>query len=192
MRKSASSASELIPPVERASLIKHELEWHTEQMKLLKDELNVILRDTLVRLMDELGQKKVELKDGSKISVDDFLEVSIPSESKINDADSDEEREELIERRKRCLAWLDENGLGGLVSNQVTIDCGKGDNLVSMVMDFVRENNLTADRKSAIHPATLKKGIKELRDRDAITPPAEDFALVVGRTAKITPPKQPK
>ena len=38
----------------------------------------------------------------------------------------------------------------------------------------------------------LKKGIKELRDKDAILPPEEDFALVVGRTAKITPPKQPK
>lgn len=191
-RRSAASSSELVPHVERASLIKHELDWHVEQMKLLKDELNVILREKLVRIMDEMGQRKAELADGSKVGIDDFMEVSIPSESKINEAESEEEREELIARRERCLAWLDENGLGGLVSNQVTIDCGKGDNLVTVVMEFVKEQKLSATRKSAIHPATLKKGIKELRDKDAILPPEADFALVVGRTAKITPPKQPK
>lgn len=188
-RRSAADRSALVPPVEREATIRHEIEWHKEQIKLLTEERNVILRERLVRIMDEIGQRRTELTDGTKVAINDFLEVKIPSESAINDAETDEERRELIERRERCLAWLDEHNLGTLVSNYVIINCGKGDNQVTLVLDFVRENNLSAERKRSIHPATLKKGIKELNERDAILPPAEDFALVVGRTAKITPPK---
>lgn len=191
-RKSVADRSALIPPVERVATIKDIIKSLEQDIKDYRSEMNTLIRETVVRIMDELGQSKVQLADGTKVGIDDFMELSIPSETKINDAETEEERDELIARRARCMEWLDAHQLGSLVSNQVIIDCGKGDNLVNLVKDFCKENDLTHEHKRAIHPGTLKKGVKELYDRDAILPPAEDFALVVGRTAKITPPKQPK
>lgn len=187
--RSSVSDSALAMHVERVHAIDREIANYNAAIKNLKDEKEHLLRDKIVRIMDELRQSKTTLVDGQIVSVADFLEVSIPSESRINDA-SDDEREELIERRQVCLDWLDANGLGSIVANQIIIDAGKGDNIRNLVKTFVKENNLTMTEARKVHPATLKKAIRELNEKEAILPPEEPFALARGRTAKISPPKK--
>ncbi len=160
-------------------------------LEKLKKERRELLTERFVRTMDELGQPKTELTDGTKVSIVDFIEASIPSDTAIENAEGSE-RDELIERKLACLAWLEEQGLGGIIKSSVIIDAGKGDNLRKLIINLCKENNLTYTEKRGVHAATLKKSLREMIDKTLVEPPTELFNLHRGRIAKISNPKTSK
>jgi hypothetical protein len=63
--------------------------------------------------MTELGMTSTTMLDGSKVDVVENIYVSIPKDP---------------DKSRACYSWLEDNGLGDIIKNQVGMSFGKGEN----------------------------------------------------------------
>lgn len=110
-----------------------------------KEALRNIQEYLLPEAMLSIGMSEFKLSNGTKITIKNDVYASVRKDF-IGDA----------------VAWLDENGLGGIVKDQVAVDFGRGEfDNVSELLKFCRTNGLNANEKLSIHPSTLKATVKE-------------------------------
>lgn len=156
-----------------------------DNIKRTKADLDEVCRNLLPAAMDEAGMKRFTLSDGSEVMIKDICTANVPADGAIQKAKGDE-REELIERRQRCLEWLGEHGGAPLIRNSVVADVGKGETeLLAKLLDILDELNLTHTTKTAVHPGALAKFIRE-KMANMVEIPMDDFKVFIGQEAKIT------
>ena len=172
--------------------LEEEVKALTQQLKEKQEELQTINRDKLPVAMDEVGIKRFTLNDGSEITIKDIVTATFPSDTAIEKADP-AEREELVERRERCLEWLHSSGGSPIIKTAIIADFGKGqEELANRLKSFIQEEfGLDAQQKLNIHNGSLVKFIKEkmaqASDPGSSAVPLEDFKVFIGKESRIKP-----
>ena len=114
------------------------------QIKILKDQRKRITHDRIPGLMDEMGVEKIEV-EGASVSCKPVVHASIP-----------------VPRKEEAFAWLRENGLDGIIKNDVVVTFGKGeDNVAGNLVGQLQEKGFDPRTKTHIHASTLKAFVKE-------------------------------
>ena len=148
-----------------------------EHVKQLEDQLREAKKDfaniqenELPAAIAEYNLKEFTLGDGTQISVKRFYNVSIPKDE---------------EKREACFDWLNDNGFGDLIKNQVAVNFVKGKEreAVSFIQEL-EERRLTPSNKKWVEPMTLKAFAKE-RVEKAEPFPSDMFGLYIGEKATI-------
>lgn len=116
-----------------------------DELSVAKEQLKNIQERLLPEAMAAVGMTEFKMNSGVKISIKNDVYASI--------------RKDYL---SQAVKWLDENGLGGIVKDQVSVDFGRGElRSVEFLMNFCKQYHLVANEKLNVHPSTLKATIKE-------------------------------
>ena len=150
------------------------IESMEETVKINKEALRKLSGEIIPEKMAELGMTATEMYDGSKVQVVEDIYVSIPKDP---------------EKSKACYEWLDDNGLGDIIKNQVGMSFGKGEgNKAKHLEESIKEIGLIPEVKVSVHPSTLKASIKKWHE-EGKSVPDNTFNLFIGQKTKITKKK---
>ena len=145
-----------------------------ETVKINKEHLRKLSGETIPEKMAELGMTSTTMYDGSKVEVVEDIYVSIPKDP---------------QKSKACYEWLEDNGLGDIIKNQVGISFGKGEgNKAHHLQETIKEMGLIPEVKVSVHPSTLKATIKKWHE-EGKSVPDNTFNLFIGQKTKITKKK---
>ena len=146
-----------------------------ETVKINKEHLRKLSGETIPEKMAELGMTSTTMYDGSKVEVVEDIYVSIPKDP---------------QKSKACYEWLEDNGLGVIIKNQVGISFGKGEgNKAHHLQETIKEMGLIPEVKVSVHPSTLKATVKKLHEEGKLSVPDNTFSLFIGQKTKITKKK---
>ena len=150
------------------------IESMEETVKINKENLRRLSGEIIPEKMAELGMTATEMYDGSKVQVVEDIYVSIPKDP---------------EKSKACYEWLDDNGLGDIIKNQVGMSFGKGEGEKAKALESqIKEMGLIPEVKVSVHPSTLKATIKKWHE-EGKSVPDNMFSLFIGQKTKITKKK---
>ena len=150
------------------------IESMEETVKINKENLRRLSGEIIPEKMAELGMTATEMYDGSKVQVVEDIYVSIPKDP---------------ERSQACYDWLDDNGLGDIIKNQVGMSFGKGEGEKAKALESqIKEMGLIPEVKVSVHPSTLKATIKKWHEEGRSVPDST-FSLFIGQKTKITKKK---
>ena len=139
-----------------------------ELLSVEKENLRLIVEQYLPEAMASVGMKEFKLANGYKITVKDDVFASI--------------RKDFV---NEAVTWLDENGLGGVVKDDVTVKFGRGEQeQASKLNEFCRAQGWNADEKLSVHPSTLKALVKEQMSK-GVQFPGEYFSIAPVRKSVI-------
>ena len=151
------------------------IEDYENLLKTHKEDLRKLSGETIPEKMAELGMTSTTMYDGSKVEVVEDIYVSIPKDPQKSSA---------------CYEWLEDNGLGDIIKNQVGISFGKGEsNMATHLQETIKEMGLIPEVKVSVHPSTLKATIKKLHEEGKLSVPDNTFSLFIGQKTKITKKK---
>ena len=142
-------SNEELMVISKLAMDQQDLERRVVQMEsdleTVKEGLRNIQEYLLPEAMLSIGMSEFKLSNGSKITIKNDVYASV--------------RKDFI---GNAVAWLDENGLGGIVKDQVAVDFGRGClRDVDLLMEYCVKAGLNVTEKLSIHPATLKATVKE-------------------------------
>ena len=141
------------------------------ELSNLKESRKTLAEDVLPTMMAEHNLKLIMLEDGTKIQINEFVDARIKDPSTAFD-------------------WLRDTNNDSIIKNQITISLDRGDDgLAEEIMNKLkREHGVDADRKIAIHHATLKSFCRDALDNPELAEslPREAFGIYEGKRAKIT------
>lgn len=141
------------------------------QLKEAKEQLRKIQEGALPEAMTLVGMLKFTLTDGYTINVRDDVLASI--------------RADYVAQATR---WLEAQGLGGVVRDEVKVECGGGERKqAELVLELARKLGVSASEKLFVHPQTLKALVKEQLAR-GVEFPEEYFSIHPFRKAVIKAP----
>lgn len=165
-----ASLENLIKQAEEMAELKDTIESIDATLSELNKQYNYIAQEVIPNMLDELGLKTFELKDGSKITVKDFISGSLPKEE---------------HAFAQAIDWLKENDLEAILKTDVSMKFGKGeDNYAKNAIALLEENGYTVDTKYGVHPQTLYSSIRELQ-KEGVIIPYEMLGLYAGKKADI-------
>jgi len=137
----------------------------------LKQQRKTIAEEHIPELMSKHGLKLIQLDDDTKIKISDFVDARIVNPDK-------------------AFGWLEETNNDSIIKNSITITLGRNENQVAdeLVNKLKREYGIDADRKIAVHHATLKSFCRDALDNPELaeTLPREAFGIYEGQRAKIS------
>jgi len=142
-----------------------------EALKEAKKDLQRVEEQDLPEAMDKIGMAEFKLVDGTKISIKTFYNASITSD-----------------RKPEAMAWLDDNGHGGIIKTDVSVAFSRGE--LDIARDFLEYargfNNLSNEPEldQSVHWQTLRAFVKEQVEGGANFP-QELFGVYIGRKAHI-------
>ena len=102
-----------------SSLLQEQLKIETEieiaelELQNKKEKFRKLSEEIIPSKMTELGMTSTTMLDGSKVDVVENIYVSIPKDP---------------DKSRACYNWLEDNGLGDIIKNQVGMSFGKGEN----------------------------------------------------------------
>ncbi len=161
-----------------------------QEIKKMHAELQLIERDQIPSMMEELGVAELPLSDGSVLKVADFIEANIPTEAAISKEKDPEARQDKQERREAAFKWLRENNSGAVIKKEVSVDLGKTeDEVVKNLRAAIDQFGFQSEQTEGVHAATLKKLLKEKMEA-GVDIPFDTFAIYAGKKASIKPPKK--
>lgn len=146
-----------------------------DELRTASETLSLLVNKEIPELMDQLQLESFRSHGGMEVAVKEDIRASI---SKAN--------------QSAAFRWLEENGNGDLIKNEIMINLGRGQNdeaqdIVDAVKSAARPGTAIA-QKQAVHGQTLAKFV-----RDALACgqgiPLELFGVFRQRVAKITAPK---
>lgn len=119
-----------------------------------KDQSRIELED-LPDLMKELRLKEITLEDGSKVLLTEEVQCSITAAN-----------------REAAHEWLRENGYGGLIKTDLTLEFGKGEEqeAFKLLADIRQLTNRPVEVGEGVHHSTLKSFVKERREAGTTLP----------------------
>jgi len=163
-----------------AELLRKQLQMESEiedteaHLKDLKEKHRKLSGEVIPGKMQELGMTSTTMMDGSKVDVVEDIYVSIPKDA---------------EKSKACYEWLEDNGLGDIIKNQVGISFGKGEgNMAKHLEEEIKNMGLIPEVKVSVHPSTLKATIRKWHE-EGKSVPDNTFSLFIGQKTKITKKK---
>jgi len=136
---------------------------YEEKLKETKAELLLLSEEAFPEKMQQYEMSDVTIK-GRKIELIDDFRCNFPSLGGIERAKG-EQRAKLIQRKRDGIKWLREENHTGLLSAKLTFSFGMGED--KMLKKFRERTHksfpkLDAAESESIHPATLKKFLREL------------------------------
>lgn len=141
------------------------------ELSNLKEDRKTLAEDVLPTLMAEHNLRLIQLDDNTKIQINEFVDARIKDPATAFD-------------------WLRETNNDSIIKNQITVALDRGDDGIAeeITNKLKREYGIDADRKIAIHHATLKSFCRDaLEDPElAESLPREAFGIYEGKRAKIT------
>lgn len=157
-----------------------------EKLKILQKELIVMREETFPAAMEKFELTDITIK-GKKIELLNDFRCNFPSLGGIEKAKG-KDRDRLIKRKKEAIKWLKENDHMGLLKTKVTFEFGMGE--AKMLEKFRKRTeksfpSLEHADQEAIHPASLKKFLKELGE-EGIEYPKEHFGVSEYKRVEIT------
>ncbi len=126
--------------------------------------------------------------DDSLITIEPFIQCSIPSRSAI-ESKYGADRAAAIEKRNLALVWLETNKLDGIIKNEISVDVGKDQHMKQKVLVALASVGVNANVERNVNAQTLKATIKDLRKQN-IDVPKDIFNLYEGQIAKIKTKKK--
>lgn len=156
--------------------LENEIENMEQSLKDKNKELLEIaggygIEGKLIALLQEAGVKGLVLENGASLKIKD--ELKCPSMA----ADS--------EYRPKVVEWMEKNGHGGVVKNEVSVPFSKGDEAVKLLEEFLAEKKIAFEKYSTIHHKTLGKIIDEiLKSGDEL--PMRDLGIQEFKTVKVS------
>ena len=152
-----------------------DIEVDEQALKDLKEKHRKLSSEVIPAKMAELGMTSTTMMDGSKVDVVEDIYVSIPKDP---------------EKSSACYSWLEDNGLGDIIKNNVGISFGKGEsNMAKHLQETIKEMGLIPEVKVSVHPSTLKATIKKKWHEEGKSVPDNMFSLFIGQKTKITKKK---
>jgi hypothetical protein len=143
-------------------------------LKAQKEALDAILFGALPEAMDAIGMQKINLTDGTTISIEDLIRGTIPKEP---------------ERRAEALGYLDLIGGSDLIKSEVRIPFPKKQHNEAIALaDDLRKQGFAVEVGAEVHHMTLGAFVREkLRHGEPVDPNA--LGITVMRAAKVHLPK---
>jgi len=141
-----------------------------EEVSKLKTTRKQVAEELIPDLMNKVGLKLVQLENGTKIKVDEFVDA------RIKDANV-------------AFEWLRETNNESIIKNQISVSLGRGDDdRAQQVLELLKENDVEADHKITVHNQTLKAFCRDALDNPELAEslPREAFGIYQGKRAKIT------
>lgn len=151
-----------------------ELKQNIDELQGTLDQLikqyNHIAQEIIPNMLDELGLKTFELKNGGKITVKDFMSGSLPKEE---------------DKFNQAVDWLIDNDLESILKTDISMKFGKGqENFANNVFEMLIDQGYEPEKKYGVHPQTLYSAIRELVKSGEIVP-FEMLGLYAGKKAEI-------
>lgn len=147
------------------SNLESDIKSYEDTIKEMKKKADKLSMEIIPEKMTELGLKSVELKDGSKLQVAEFVQARISEENK-----------------EKAFAWLRDNGHGDLIKHNLSASFGRGeDDKAQAFKDRASQIGLDLVEKNWVEPMTLKAFAKEQKDNI----PFDVFGVFIGNKTKI-------
>jgi Asp-tRNA(Asn)/Glu-tRNA(Gln) amidotransferase B subunit len=122
-----------------------EIKQQEEALKELKQDLKQVSETDIPEMLAEIGLSEFKLKDGTKVSVNQFYSASIPKD-----------------RYDEAMQWLRDNNHGDLIKNTISVDFGKGeDEAASQLKEHLAADGTSYTDKTGVHAMTLKAFVRE-------------------------------
>ena len=113
----------------------------------------------------------------------------------IDRSNIDQKNEQILllpkdpDKSAACYQWLEDNGLGDIIKNNVGMSFGKGENQEAKLLeDTIKNLGFIPEVKVSVHRSTLKATVRQLI-KDGKTVPDNMFSLFIGQKTKITKKK---
>ena len=151
------------------SNLENDIKSYEETVKDLKKKADKLSMEVIPEKMTELGLKSVELNDGSKLKIAEFIQARISDENK-----------------EAAFSWLRENGHGDLIKHNLSASFGRGeDDKAQNFKKRAEDIGLDLMEKEWVEPMTLKAFAKEQIAKGSGIP-MDTFAIYIGNKTKIT------
>jgi hypothetical protein len=139
-----------------------------ERIKKANDSFNALSTLKVPDLFDELGLKKLTLKDGRVVEVKLKYTASIPADN----ADA-------------CFDWLRDNGFESIIKHEVKADLKKGEKEEHKeLVELLTKLGVSYKDKNFVHPQTLMSFVKE-QIESGTNFPQEMFKVYPLRSTKV-------
>jgi hypothetical protein len=139
-----------------------------KDLKELDKDIQRVQEQEIPALMAELGMKKFTLENGAEVSVKPYYGASINKE-----------------RQDEAFAWLNDNGFGDLIKNEVAASFAKGqEDIAERFAAYCHMQGYNAKTKKWVEPMTLKAFVREQIEKGE-SPPDVLFGIYVGQKATI-------
>lgn len=126
-------------------ILENKIKSAEEDLATLKEQYKQVSQTDLPEALAETGLSEIKLTDGSKISVQQFYNASIPKDN-IDEA----------------FTWLRNNGHADLIKNTVACNFGRGEDAEARALkDTLNNIGLSFTEKVGVHPQTLKAFVRE-------------------------------
>lgn len=169
--------------IQRLLDLQKDIEVAESLLKNKKAELYKIESEILPDLMMSLNCKTYVTNSGEVISLKDVVNGNIPSLTAIARAKGDK-REDYINRRNAAFEWLKQQGLDGVIKNEININVGKDKEGRDKILSALKGIGIDANINENVHASTLNALFKDLlRSGEEI--PQDVFNLHVGKVVKV-------
>jgi hypothetical protein len=164
--------SELTELAEQLAELDTSIATKEEEVSTLKQQRKTIAEEHLPQLMEQAGVNTLELSDGRKIAIQEFVDARIKDPNTAFD-------------------WLRETNNESIIKNQITLSLGRNeDALAQEIMNKIQREygDVQVDNRISIHNMTLKSFCKEALDNPELaeTLPKQAFGIYEGKRAKVT------
>ena len=165
-----------------ASLLQRQLKAELDvelaeaDLKNKKEQFRKLSEEIIPARMTELGMTSTEMSDGSKVEVVEYIQARIPV------------RDE--EKKAKWHQWWEQNGLGDLLKNEVTMNFGRGeDQQAKQLEETIRNMGYIPQVKVSVPWNTLEAALVKWH-QDGNNVPDDLFQWHVGQRTKITRQKK--
>lgn len=146
---------------------RNELQNLEAQVSAKQREIRDIEETSLPAMMDELNIEAIDLQNGGRIEVKDFIQTSITQANK-----------------DQAFAWLRETNNDSIIKNEISVKLDRGmEERAQRIMEDLALRGVAFEQKQSVHPMTLKSFITEVLNdptqRDTL--PREAFSVYEGR-----------
>ena len=167
-QESLESVSSLL---QQQLIMENEVEIAELELKNKKDKLRKLSEEIIPARMTELGMSSTTMVDGSKVDVVENIYVAIPKDP---------------DKSAACYQWLEDNGLGDIIKNNVFVTFGKGeDDKAKQLLDLAAANGFEPQQKSDVAWATLTALFRE-RIESGLDMPSDVFSTWIKDKTKIS------
>lgn len=142
------------------------LQWDVDQLDAQKHELQQIVDriafQDIPDLMEKWGLSEIRLKDGSRVTIKPFVKASMPTETAILKAKTEEERDLIRSRIDGGLEYLRKNGAESIIKNLLKVEFGKGQGKqAEAAIKALHKLGIEAETVQGVHPQTLTAWVRE-------------------------------
>lgn len=165
----------------------NDIETMEEELKNAKSEKDNWMKE-MGELLDSSGYtigSVVILKNGRKMKLKEFFSANLPSKSTIESCKDAEKQAELEFRKEKGLKWLDDNGMGDVIKNNITAILPRGNqSIAKQVSSYLVEMQVPYVREESVHAMTLNATIKDAM-KNGMNVPFETFNIITGTIVEI-------